>query len=184
MKIKDRIKEFKRVKSSELAANPLNWRTHPDHQRKAFRGILDEIGIAGAVVAYQTSQGLRLIDGHLRKEEYGKDTPIPVLILDVTEEEANKLLATFDPISDMAGMNNEALNELLESVAFNSDDVNNLLQSLASQNSEMELPEPEKQDMSYSERYEILITCDSENEQARLLERLDKEGIKCRSLIS
>lgn len=130
MKIKDRIKEFKRVKSSELAANPLNWRTHPDHQRKAFRGILDEIGIAGAVVAYQTSQGLRLIDGHLRKEEYGKDTPIPVLILDVTEEEANKLLATFDPISDMAGMNNEALNSLLESVAFNSDDVNLLLDSL------------------------------------------------------
>jgi len=130
LKIKDRIKEFKRVKSSELAANPLNWRTHLDHQRKAFRGILDEIGIAGAVVAYQTSQGLRLIDGHLRKEEYGKDTPIPVLILDVTEEEANKLLATFDPISDMAGMNNEALNQLLESVAFNSDDVNLLLDSL------------------------------------------------------
>lgn len=130
MKIKDRIKEFKRVKSSDLAENPLNWRTHPDHQRKAFRGILDEIGIAGAVVAYQTSQGLRLIDGHLRKEEYGKDTPIPVLILDVTEEEANKLLATFDPISEMAGMNNEALNELLESVAFNSDDVNLLLDSL------------------------------------------------------
>jgi hypothetical protein len=30
------------------------------------------------------------------------DQPIPVLVLDVTAEEADKLLATFDPIGAMA----------------------------------------------------------------------------------
>jgi hypothetical protein len=31
MKIKDRIKDFRRVKASELKPNPKNWRKHSKH---------------------------------------------------------------------------------------------------------------------------------------------------------
>ena len=40
---------------------------------------------------------LQLIDGHLRAETT-PDQPVPVLVLDVDEEEASKILATHDPL--------------------------------------------------------------------------------------
>ncbi len=36
MKIRDRIKELRRVKASELLPNPKNWRTHPTEQADAM----------------------------------------------------------------------------------------------------------------------------------------------------
>ena len=85
--IRDRIKELRRVRASELLPHPQNWRTHPDNQRAALRGILVEIGYADALLVRETSDGLQIIDGHLRAE-ITPDQKVPVLILDVTEEEA------------------------------------------------------------------------------------------------
>jgi hypothetical protein len=45
MNIRDRIKELRRVKASELRPSPKNWRTHPQAQQDALRGVLAEIGI-------------------------------------------------------------------------------------------------------------------------------------------
>jgi hypothetical protein len=42
-----------------------------------------------------------LIDGH-RRAETTPTTKVPVLVLDVTEAEAGKILLTIDPISAMA----------------------------------------------------------------------------------
>ena len=97
MEIRDRIKEFRRVKASELIANPKNWRKHPARQKKAMEAVLQEIGFAGAALAREEDGKLHLMDGHLRKD-LGGDAEIPVLVLDVTAEEADKILATFDPI--------------------------------------------------------------------------------------
>jgi hypothetical protein len=44
MKIRDRIKELRRVKASELHRNPRNWRVHPAVQARALRALLSEIG--------------------------------------------------------------------------------------------------------------------------------------------
>jgi hypothetical protein len=49
--IRDRIKELRRVKASELVPNPKNWRRHPKEQSAAMRGFLNEIGYAGALLA-------------------------------------------------------------------------------------------------------------------------------------
>ena len=78
MKIRDRIKSFRRVKASELLPNPRNWRRHPEGQREALRGLLAEIGFAGAALARETDHGLMLIDGHLRAE-LAPDAKVPVL---------------------------------------------------------------------------------------------------------
>ena len=72
MKLRDRTKEFRRVKASEILPNPANWRTHPKAQQDALRGILAEVGIADALLVRETDAGLQLIDGHLR------DGSIPV----------------------------------------------------------------------------------------------------------
>lgn len=57
MQIRDRIKELRRVKASELLANPRNWRTHPEAQQKAVRGVLAEIGYADALLAREVGGG-------------------------------------------------------------------------------------------------------------------------------
>jgi ParB-like chromosome segregation protein Spo0J len=130
MKIRDRIKDFRRVKASELAPSPKNWRTHPKAQRDALQGVLAEIGFAGAVLARETPAGLMLIDGHLRVET-AADSEIPVLVLDVDEDEADKILATFDPISAMAGSDAAALDALLRNVQTGSEAVAGMLAGLA-----------------------------------------------------
>lgn len=99
--------------ASELHPNPLNWRTHPKEQLDAIRGILAEVGFAGAELARELPDGsLQLIDGHARAEVAG-DAIVPVLVLDVTEDEAKKILATFDPVGAMAGKDAEKLAALI-----------------------------------------------------------------------
>ena len=113
MNIRNRIIEYRAVDAAELRPNPKNWRTHPKEQQDALRGILAEVGIADAVLARILPDGsLMLIDGHLRTETM-PDQKIPVLVLDVTEAEADKLLATLDPLAAMAGKDAEQLAALL-----------------------------------------------------------------------
>ena len=51
MKIRDRIKELRRVKAGRLRPHPNNWRVHPKDQQDALRGLLAEIGYADALLA-------------------------------------------------------------------------------------------------------------------------------------
>jgi hypothetical protein len=132
-KIRDRIIEFRRVPASELEPNPLNWRVHNPQQRDALKGVIEEIGYAGAALAYKTpGGGLRLIDGHLRAES-DPNGKIPTLILDVDETEAKKLLTTFDPLGAMAGADAPRLDALLKDVATNSPALQEMLAELAAQ---------------------------------------------------
>src|SRR5215469_15065977 len=102
MRIRDRIKELRRVKARDLLPNPKNWRRHPKAQAEALRGLLAEVGYADALLARELPDGkLMLIDGHLRAETT-PEMMVPVLVLDVTEEEADKLLLTLDPLAGMA----------------------------------------------------------------------------------
>lgn len=182
MKIRDRVVEFRRVSPKELRPNPKNWRTHPKHQRDALKGLLAEVGIAGAVLAYDPGDGggLMLIDGHLRAEELAGMEEVPVLVLDVNEREADKLLATIDPIGALAGQDDEKLVELLHGVDSDSAAVQKMLSDLVG-----EAAEPEENEApSWDASFQILIECESEAHQAELLERFLAEGLKCKSLIA
>ena len=112
MQIRDRIKELRRVPASELIPNPKNWRRHPVAQQDALRGVLAEVGYADALIARETPEGLMLVDGHLRAETT-PDSSVPVLVLDIDEDEADLMLATLDPLAAMAGRDEERLSELL-----------------------------------------------------------------------
>ena len=122
MDFKDRIKEFRRIKASDLLANPLNHRVHPEKQRKALRKTLKEIGFAGALLCREHDGKLILIDGHMRAAECG-DAEIPVLILDVNEAEGNKILASYDAIGSMARIDEKILNDLMDSFTSDIGDV-------------------------------------------------------------
>jgi len=129
--IADRIKTFKRVKVADLIDNPRNWRKHPDAQRNALGGLLESVGWADAVLARETDAGLMLIDGHLRKE-LAADSKVPVLVLDVTEAEADLILATHDPLTSMAETDQALLDELVQGLDIDNDETQKMLDELAS----------------------------------------------------
>jgi hypothetical protein len=186
--IRDRIKEFRRVKASELRANPRNWRTHPSAQRAALEGVLTEIGYASALLARELPDGsLELVDGHLRAETT-PDQEVPVLVLDIDEDEANKLLATLDPLAALALADGERLNDLLQSVKTSNSAVQAMLADLAK---DAAWPTPDGQPkpadsepMLFPERYEVLVQCADEPQQKELIERMLADGLVCRALIS
>ena len=133
MKIRDRIKELRRVKASELLPNPKNWRTHPEAQQNALRGVLAEVGYADALIVRETPDGLMLVDGHLRAETT-PDSKVPVLVLDINEAEADLILATLDPLAAMAEADTEALRNLTESVPTDNEYIQTLLASILEMN--------------------------------------------------
>jgi ParB-like chromosome segregation protein Spo0J len=133
MNIRNRVKSLRMVPASDLRPNPKNWRTHPKAQADALRGVLAEVGLADACLARELPDGsLMLIDGHLRAETLG-DGDVPVLILDVNEAEADKLLATLDPLAAMADSDAAKLDELLRNVDTGSEALQELIASTATQ---------------------------------------------------
>ncbi len=183
MQIRDRIKDFRRVKADQLRPHPRNWRTHPQAQQDAMRGVLAEIGYADALLARELPDGsLQLVDGHLRAEST-PDAMVPVLILDISEEEALKLLVTLDPLAAMAGTDPEILAALVEDVETDNKAVRDMLEQLAAQDppagdSESKLPA----DLILPASFQVVVECRDEAQQRDVFERLRGEGFKCRVL--
>ena len=99
---RNRIKALEYVNSADLVAHPGNWREHPAAQAEALKGVLSEVGIAGALLAYRSERqggALVVIDGHLRKDAAPQKWP--GLILDVDDAEGDYLVATRDPLTAM-----------------------------------------------------------------------------------
>ena len=131
MNIRNRVKSLRMVPASDLRPNPKNWRTHPKAQQDALRGVLAEVGLADACLARELPDGsLMLIDGHLRAETLGEEE-VPVLVLDVSEQEADRLLLLLDPLSAMAGTDAKLLDELLREVQTGSEPLAQMLEDLA-----------------------------------------------------
>lgn len=129
--IRDRIKTLRRVRAGDLLINPKNWRRHPKAQADALHGLLEEIGYADALIARELQDGrLMLIDGHLRAETT-PDAQVPVLVLDVSEQEADTILLTLDPLAAMAESDAERIKALLQTVRTESQAVEELLRRTA-----------------------------------------------------
>jgi hypothetical protein len=113
---RDRIVDLQRVKASDLKVNAKNWRLHPDSQKGAMTGILKEIGYVDALIVRKLPDGsMELLDGHLRQGISG-DTMVPVLVTDLDDDEAAKMLLTFDPLTSMAVIDDEKLENLVDEV--------------------------------------------------------------------
>ena len=100
----------------DLVPHPQNWRVHSKAQRRALEAVLDHVGwIDQLIVNRRTGH---LINGHLRGElALGRgEASVPVTYVDLSEEDEQLVLATFDPLSMMAGTDAETLQGLLNSV--------------------------------------------------------------------
>ncbi len=185
MKIRDRIKELRRVEAGRLKPHPKNWRTHPKAQQDALRGILAEVGYADALVARELPDGsLELIDGHLRAETT-PDMKVPVLIVDLSDEEAATLLAIHDPLAAMAEADRDILADLFNDVETENEALQSLMSDLLA---EPELPQgfPSQDgpppEVEVPEAFQVVVECADEDQQQSIYQRMTDEGFKCRLL--
>lgn len=181
MHIRDRITELRRVRAGDLVPNPRNWRTHPAAQQDALRGVLAEIGYASALLVRELPDGsLQLIDGHLRAE-MTPDAQVPVLVLDVTAVETDKLLLTLDPLSTLAERDDLRLAELLATVKTDNTAVQSLLDGLTTTDLPPELESTnDRPEIDIPESYQVIVECPNESQQQEVYERLTQEGYNCR----
>jgi hypothetical protein len=114
----------------QLLANPRNWRVHPKAQEAALAAVLDEVGWVQNVIVNQRTGNV--VDGHLRVSlaiSRGEAT-VPVVYVDLDENEEGLVLATIDPLSAMAGTDKDLLAQLLGDAEAENADLIALLEQL------------------------------------------------------
>lgn len=99
----------------ELKAHPRNFRRHPESQTAALEQSISEHGWLSAPI-WNRRTG-RILDGHARVElAVGKETTIPVRVIDVPEEQERRILRAFDRIGAMAEVDTAALDALIAEI--------------------------------------------------------------------
>jgi hypothetical protein len=108
---------------------------------------------------------------------------VPVLVLDVTSEEAAKLLLVIDALAEMAGADAGRLSALLKQVRTGNAAVQSVLDRLAEQwTSPAEAASKSQNWPDVAHAYQLVVDCGDEARQEELYERLTSEGFKCRVL--
>ena len=105
----------------QLLANPQNWRVHPKAQQEALAGVLDQVGwVQDVIVNRRTSH---VVDGHLRVALAisRQEATVPVVYVDLAEEEERLVLASLDPLAAMAGADKEVLAGLLAGLTIDNE---------------------------------------------------------------
>lgn len=189
-------------------------RPHPKNPRKGNLQVIEQSisanGFYGAVVAQKSTRCI-LAGAHRWKSAQASGLAnVPVIWLDVDDATALRIMSADNRTSDLAKYDDRALAELLDSIrketggfdgsGYNDSDLDEILSSASSQHEqwisslrpanscktdEKETPNKKKQlGDDLKERFEILITCSSELQQAELLQRFETEGLQCRALLS
>lgn len=109
---------------------------------------------------------------------------IAVVFVDVDDAAARRIVIADNRTNDLAAYDDRALVAMLREAendggllgtAFEKSDVAALMRTLPQEgDAPLELP---------PEEWQIVIECDDERQQIRLLEQLQSEGLKCRALI-
>ena len=148
-KWRSRIVEHAEVDPRELEPHPMNWRNHPPEQQRGLAGVLEEVGWVQDVVVNKRTG--RLIDGHLRRDMAIKngEATVPVVYVDLDEDEERKILATMDPLAALATQDHERRKELLAGIQSDNAGLSELLEQmkmqsgiLAETQEEQDTPEP------------------------------------------
>jgi ParB-like chromosome segregation protein Spo0J len=163
----------------QLLANPRNWRVHPKAQQDALAGALGEVGwVAGVIVNKRTGH---VVDGHARVGlAISRNEPtVPVVYVDLDENEEAIVLASLDPLAAMAVTDAEKLAELLGEIHVG----DAALREMFEKNNPPDAGGTDETD-GLTQTCSVLVTCKSEAEQAALLEELSQRGMECRALMS
>lgn len=125
-----------------LQMHQLNFRLHPDYQKRVVEESLTEIGWIQPVLVNRRSgeewpdheRGvLTVIDGHLRvdRARFHKQSPIPVSYVDLNPNEEKLALAVLDNSAAMAQLDALLFQELTEEIETESEVLEQWLNEIA-----------------------------------------------------
>ncbi len=166
------------------------WSKNPrinDHAVPAVAKSLMDFGWADVIVAQRGTN--RVIGGHTRlKAAIGLGhKEVPVRWVDVTDAQADLLAIALNKTSEIADWDDEKLGQVLsdlkregheiEASGFSDTEIRDMMASV-------EPPPPEDGGVqNVPEKWQIVVDCDDEMNQADLLGRFEAEGLKCRALV-
>src|SRR5215467_5166682 len=130
---RNRIIGHGEVDPRELAANPRNWRSHPEHQRNALTGVLSEVGWVEEVCVNRRTGFV--VDGHLRVAtalDRG-ERRVPVRYVDLTPSDEWTVMVSLDPIGAMAQTDHDKLDALLHDVQSSNAQLDTFLNEMRDQ---------------------------------------------------
>ena len=183
---RNRIVEHIQLPASELLPHENNPRIHGSFQKEALIALGREVGFARSLLGYRDALGrVRLIDGHLRREVLGNGE-VCVEILDVTDDEARKLLLSIDPLAALAETELGPLEILRNLVATDEDALATLWSSIETLPEEVDLEKENKAEKAKNlpEKWLVLIECENEAMQVLLLAEMQTRGIPVKALVS
>lgn len=150
----------------QLLANPYNFRTHSKFQQDTMESVLDEIGWVQDVIVNVTTD--HVLDGHMRiiLAMRHDESTIPCTWIKVTEDEEKVILATFDHIGSMAGVDKELLEQLVKDAHPQDENLDKLLANLNPRSNRNPIEEDVDEEIISPELFErqdyLIIAFDNE----------------------
>lgn len=113
---KSRIVGHDKLNPIYLVAHPANYKAHPKEQAAQLKAVIDDVGFVRSVTVNRRTS--TILDGHLRVALaiQQRQPWIDVELVDLTEAEERKVLATMDPLAGLAELDQKKLDELLISI--------------------------------------------------------------------
>jgi len=140
-KFRNRIISYGDEPVDQIMFNPNNWRIHPKAQQEALTGVLEEIGwVQNVIINKHTGH---LVDGHLRVQlaDRAGERTVPVTYVDLSEAEEIAVLATIDPIAQLAATDKEKLDAVLHDIHVDDARIQQMLAELAKLEGLYQIPE-------------------------------------------
>jgi hypothetical protein len=158
----------------------------PKPARRPRRALAPDRLFARSLLVYELPDGkLKLIEGHLRRD-MEPDIEVEVEVLDVNDEEARALLLYIDPLAELALLQDQIHQRLMDLTPTDSLDLQSLCQQTqATIDSALE-EKPAKTEsppLDPEEQFLRLVKCRDEKHQVELLQRFHQVGLECKALL-
>jgi len=190
MSWENRIVGHADVAPESLKMHGKNWRVHNDKQRRVLQAMLDSVGFVKSITVSKRTN--TILDGHLRVSLAiaNNAATVPVEYVDVTEKEEAEILATVDPVGDLAGTDPSKLYELREIFDTDNYDVEAMLDDLSGDFEPLDEDElkpkgrstadllPEMELKPYEHYDYVVVLATSTTEWNALAEKLGLEKVK------
>jgi len=175
--------EIEYCKPSDLKPHPKNPRIHPD---SAIEKLMKSIGEFGFVNPILISKDNYILAGHSRFKAAKKLglKKVPVIRLDLSGEKAMAYMMADNKLAELSEWDFPLLEDVFNDLKLA--DIDLQLTGFDLTKIEDVFGNGKKQPdiITIPEKYEILITDIDESTQVKLLTRFQKEGLKCKALIS
>lgn len=173
----------------ELVPDPTNARKHGEKNLAVIMGSLRQYGQRTPLVVQREGMIVRKGNGTLAAAIQLGWTQIAYVLVDDDNVSAVGYAIADNRAAELAQWDKDVLEQMLRVVEVGDEDLQQMCDDLAKDldiviaEADAGGSEPPAAVPPTRESYQVLITCDTEDVQKELLDRLTKEGLQCRALI-